>query len=353
MRHRRLWVAFGVLLTAVGVALTAGGAYAYFWDQSRSDLIVEGVTIAGIDVGGMREAEARATLEDILARRLREPVRVAYEGHSFTVHPTTAGLRVDVAQMVEGALAASRQGGLADRLARELRGESVKATIPLQAAVSQQHVSTFVRHVARVVDRPAHNARVLPKADATGLRIVPSEAGLAVKQPALERAVTNALLRLDVGAEELTVPTRAVAPKVWTSTLQRHYDTYVLVSRETFTLRLYKKLKLVKTYKIAVGMAGLETPAGEYTINDKQVNPWWHVPNSPWAGDLAGKIIPPGPQDPIKSRWMGFYNGAGIHGTTEDWSIGSAASHGCIRMHIWDVEDLYDRVPLHTPIYVG
>jgi lipoprotein-anchoring transpeptidase ErfK/SrfK len=50
---------------------------------------------------------------------------------------------------------------------------------------------------------------------------------------------------------------------------------------------------------------------------------------------------------------MGFYNGAGIHGTTEDWSIGSAASHGCIRMHIWDVEDLYDRVPLHTPIYVG
>ena len=73
----------------------------------------------------------------------------------------------------------------------------------------------------------------------------------------------------------------------------------------------------------------------------------------PWAGDLAGRIIPPGPDDPIKARWLGFYNGAGIHGTVEDWSIGHAASHGCIRMHIWDVEQLYDQVPLHTPIYVG
>jgi lipoprotein-anchoring transpeptidase ErfK/SrfK len=353
MRHRRLWVAFGVLLAAVGLALTAGGAYAYFWDQSRSDLIAKGVTIAGHDVGGMREAEARATLEDLFARRLREPVRVVYKGRSFTVRPTAAGLRVDVSRMVDAALAASRQGGLADRLARDLRGRPVEAAIPLQAAVSKRHVSTFVRHIARVVNQPAHDARLVPRPDATGIRVVPSKAGLAVKQPMLERAITNALLRLDGGAEQLTVPTRAVPPKWWTSTLKRRYGTYILVSRETYTLRLYKELKLAKTYRIAVGMAGLETPAGEYTIDDKQVNPWWHVPNSAWAGDLAGKVIPPGPQDPIKSRWMGFYNGAGIHGTTEDWSIGSAASHGCIRMHIWDVEDLYDRVPLHTPIYVG
>jgi lipoprotein-anchoring transpeptidase ErfK/SrfK len=135
--------------------------------------------------------------------------------------------------------------------------------------------------------------------------------------------------------------------------LPRRYGTYVLVSRETYTLRLYKHLKLVKTYGIAVGMQGLDTPAGLYDINDKQIDPSWHVPNSAWAGDLAGRVIPPGPDDPIKARWMGFWDGAGIHGTTEDWSIGHAASHGCIRMHIWDVEDLYPRVPLHTPIYVG
>jgi lipoprotein-anchoring transpeptidase ErfK/SrfK len=102
-----------------------------------------------------------------------------------------------------------------------------------------------------------------------------------------------------------------------------------------------------------VGQAGLETPAGQYTIDDKQVNPSWHVPDSPWAGDLAGQVIPPGPEDPIKARWMGFYSGAGIHGTDEVSSLGTAASHGCVRMAIPDVIALYPQVPLGTPIYIG
>jgi lipoprotein-anchoring transpeptidase ErfK/SrfK len=64
-------------------------------------------------------------------------------------------------------------------------------------------------------------------------------------------------------------------------------------------------------------------------------------------------VIPPGPQDPIKARWLGFYNGAGIHGTDNVGSLGSAASHGCIRMSIPDVEELYSLVPYGTPIYIG
>jgi lipoprotein-anchoring transpeptidase ErfK/SrfK len=349
--RRRIWVALGILLAVVAVALSAGGAYAYFWDASRADVIARGVTIAGVDVGGLAVNDARAAVEADLASRLHKPLHVTYEGRDFTLRPSHAGVRVDVARMVESALLASREGGLAHRVVRDLRGETVDISIPLVAGVRQARVSAFVARVAHAVDRSPRNARVVPKPLATGLRVVPSVAGLAVQQPKLERALTKALLGL--GGDTVPVPTRAVAPKVWTSTLGRRYGTYVLVSRETFTLRLYKNLKLVKTYPIAVGMAGLETPAGEYTIDDKQIDPWWHVPNSPWAGSLAGKVIPPGPADPIKARWMGFYNGAGIHGTAEDWSIGSAASHGCIRMHIWDVEDLYDRVPLHAPIYVG
>jgi lipoprotein-anchoring transpeptidase ErfK/SrfK len=100
-------------------------------------------------------------------------------------------------------------------------------------------------------------------------------------------------------------------------------------------------------------MQGLETPAGLYHIQDKQVNPSWHVPNSAWAGDLAGKVIPPGPQDPIKARWMGFNGGAGIHGTDVLGSLGSAASHGCVRMAIPDVEALYDQVDVGTPVFVA
>ena len=82
------------------------------------------------------------------------------------------------------------------------------------------------------------------------------------------------------------------------------------------------------------------------------MNPSWHVPNSAWAGDLAGKVIPPGPQDPIKARWLGIFNGAGIHGTVETGSIGHAVSHGCIRMLIPDVIQVYDWVPVGAPVYI-
>jgi lipoprotein-anchoring transpeptidase ErfK/SrfK len=100
-------------------------------------------------------------------------------------------------------------------------------------------------------------------------------------------------------------------------------------------------------------MQGLETPAGLYDVQDKQVDPSWHVPNSAWAGSLAGQTIPPGPQDPLKARWMGFNGGAGIHGTAESGSLGSAASHGCIRMAVPDVIQLYSQVSVGDPVYIG
>jgi lipoprotein-anchoring transpeptidase ErfK/SrfK len=78
----------------------------------------------------------------------------------------------------------------------------------------------------------------------------------------------------------------------------------------------------------------------------------WQVPNSPWAGALAGRTIPPGPEDPLKARWMGFDGSAGIHGTDDVSSLGTAASRGCIRMAIPDVEQLYAKVQVHTPVYI-
>jgi hypothetical protein len=350
--YRRLLVAAGLLLTVIGVALTAAGAYAYSWARGHEDVIAPGVTIAGVDVGGLQATTARALVASTLQARLSRPVHLVYGSHVFTIRPAHAGLRLDAAQMIDEAVAASRRGGLATRMWRDLRGRSLARRIPLRAGVSTAHVETVVFHVARLLDRPAKNAQVVPKPLATGLRIIPEKVGLSVKQLQLEDRLTHALLQTG-GPRRVAVPTRPVRPRWTVQNLPRRFGTYLLVSRETFTLRLYKHLKLVKTYGIAVGQAGLETPAGLYDINDKQINPSWHVPNSAWAGDLAGRIIPPGPDDPIKARWMGFWDGAGIHGTVEDWSIGHAASHGCIRMHIWDVEELYPRVPLHTPIYVG
>ena len=140
--------------------------------------------------------------------------------------------------------------------------------------------------------------------------------------------------------------TRHTQPKVTTADLKRKYDTVIVVNRSQFRLRLFKALKPTQTYGIAVGQVGLETPAGQYTIANKAVNPAWHVPNSAWAGKLAGKVIPgDDPTNPIKARWLGIFDGVGIHGTSDDASIGHNASHGCIRMHVPDVEKLYDEVP--------
>ena len=127
----------------------------------------------------------------------------------------------------------------------------------------------------------------------------------------------------------------------------------ITINRSGFTLTLYKNLRKDKSYPIAVGMQGLETPAGRYDIQDKEVNPSWHVPNSSWAGSLAGQVIPPGPRDPIKARWMGIAGGAGIHGTDETGSIGTAGSHGCIRMLIPDVIDLFNRVNTGDPVFIS
>jgi len=348
--RRRLLAAAGIVLALCGVAVSAGGAYAYFWDRSNADVIALGVSIAGIEVGGLHAAQARTLLDARLVRPLQRPLRLEHDGHSFVVRPERAGLRIGVAHMVDAAVRLSRAGDLRDRLLREVRGKRLHESVPLRAALSHASLRTFVDHVALVVDRPARPARVVPSP--TKLGVVASRDGLAVRRALLRRSLVSSLLRSD-NRRTLAIPTRVVRPRWTTASLPTRYPTFIVVNRETFTLRLFKHLKLARTFRIAVGRAGLETPAGLYDINDKQVNPSWHVPSSPWAGNLAGRIIPPGPSDPIKSRWLGFWDGAGIHGTDNVSSIGSAASHGCIRMTIPDVEALYPLVPLHTPIYVG
>ncbi|MGZ8632286.1 MAG: L,D-transpeptidase, partial [Solirubrobacteraceae bacterium] len=117
----------------------------------------------------------------------------------------------------------------------------------------------------------------------------------------------------------------------------------------------FDHLKPSLTFPIAVGRQGLETPPGLYDVQWKQTNPSWYVPNSAWAGKLAGTVVPPGPGDPIKARWMAFNGGAGIHGIdpSEYGSIGHDASHGCVRMRIPDVISLYARTPVGTPVYVA
>ncbi len=123
----------------------------------------------------------------------------------------------------------------------------------------------------------------------------------------------------------------------------------IVVDLSQRKLRLYRNGLVAKTYRVAVGQAAYPTPVGKYTVIQKEVDPTWKPPNSPWAKGLGP--IPPGPGNPLGTRWIGTSADAvGIHGTYADYSIGTAASHGCIRMHIKDVELLYEDVALGMPV---
>jgi len=346
MKKRIFTIGFAAVLLVL--AAGAGGLYAY--DSSRSDVIARGVTAGGVDVGGLSAARARDVLRRSLGPKLDQGVFLRWHAHGWKLRAADIDARLGVQRMVREALRRSRRGSFLGRAVRDLRGDKVRASVPLRVAHSRTKLYAFIDSVAKRIDRPAVSATINPNGYA--LNVTPSHTGLAVQKKFLAVRILRQL-RDPSSPHFAFVPTRVLRPHLSLARLTYKYQTFITIDRADFRLRLWKNLQLVHTYTIAVGRQGLETPAGLYEINDRQVNPSWHVPNSSWAGDLAGRVIPPGPDDPIKARWLGFYNGAGIHGTEEVSSLGTAASHGCIRMSIPDVEQLYPQVPLHTPIYVG
>ncbi|MGN6372361.1 MAG: L,D-transpeptidase family protein [Solirubrobacteraceae bacterium] len=339
--------AFTALLGLVAIA----GFATFFYDHSRRDQIAKGVRVQGVPVGGLSAAAARTKLQRRVQAEMEKPVVVRYAGKSWTLTPRQAGLAVDVNGTVERALHASREGSILTRTWRNLTGGAIKRDIPLAVSYSRARVRGFVGQLRSTIDRAPLDASV--QASAAGLSEIQGRDGLALNGALLARRVGDALAGVQA-SRVVSAPVRRIAPAVTTHELAAKYPAYIVVDRASFQLRFYTHLELANTYPIAVGMQGLETTPGLYHIQWKQVNPPWYVPRSAWAGALAGKVIPPGPQDPLKARFMAFNGGAGIHGIdpSEYGSIGHDASHGCVRMRIPDVIALYARTPVGTPVYV-
>lgn len=345
MRKR---TSIAVIIAAVLLVVLVGGAYAY--DSSQKDKIADGVTVGGVEVGGMSEDEAAAAVRRKLLSPLRHSLVVSFDGRTWKLPGKELKVRADIGSAVEEAVEASQEGGFPDRLVRYVSGGEVDEQISPQVAYSQPAINRFVRHVAEEVDREPQNADV--EATPDSLEVVAGKDGRKLRDNLLEKKLEAAVLNANA-PHEIVAVVHSTKPEVTKGEVAAEYPSYITVDRGTFTLRLWQHLKLTKEYTVAVGMEGLETPEGLYAIQEKEENPVWHVPDSAWAGSLAGQTIPPGPADPIKARWMGIYEGAGIHGTDETYSLGHAESHGCIRMAIPDVEELYDLVEVGTPVYIG
>jgi lipoprotein-anchoring transpeptidase ErfK/SrfK len=341
-----------VIAAVVGVLLLVGAGAVYAYDQSNAEEIGKGVRVGGVDVSGLTREEARAKLRTGVLDPLSQPVVVRAHGKRFTLPPERAKVAVDIDGSVEAALERSREGSIIERAWRGIRGEPVGAELELDISYSKVSIDRLVKRVSGKLDKPAVDAHVdLESGDITPQA---SEDGRRVLAKQLKREVRRRLL--DVGADKTVMArTEVVKPEVTTEELAEKYPAILVVDRPNFRLTLYKNLKLAKTYNVAIGAVGLETPAGLYHIQNKAVNPAWTMPNSDWVapGD-RGKVIPGGvPENPLKARWLGIFDGAGIHGTDNEASIGTAASHGCVRMRIPDVIDLYDQVPVGAPIYIA
>jgi len=338
-----------ILAAAVVVALAgAGGVFAY--DSSRSDIIANGIRIGDVDVGGLRTDAARELVTQRLLAPLQAPVVISSSGKRFRLSAGEARIHANLEAMIDAAVKRGREGGILARTWRGLTGGEVDARVAPDIEYSRPAVQRIVDRVRVAVSRKAVDAKVNFASD--GISIRPSHRGRTIDTRRLRSNVEAALLS-STHDRTVTAPVETVRPKVTADELANQYPVVVTIDRGSFRLSLFKKLERIKSYPIAVGQVGLETPAGLYKIQNKAVNPAWHVPDSDWAGALAGTVIPGGAADnPLKARWLGVYDGVGVHGTDARGSIGTNASHGCIRMLIEDVEKLYDEVPVGTPIYI-
>lgn len=339
-----------MLAVAVLVAATALWAY----DHSRRDTIGPGVQVGGVDVSGLSRAEAEQRLNARLVPKLRTPLRVDHGTGRWNLGPKEARVTFDLDATIDEAIAASRRGSVLSRTVRGLTSDGLDLQLTPEVGYSDAAIMRLVNRVRAEVNRPAQDASV--KLGLTGPELQESRPGLEVDASKLHRELRAAIVSATV-PRRISAQTRKTKPKVTTAQARQGYDTALVVNRTAFTLAVYKKFKKIKTYSVAVGAAGLETPAGTYNIQNKQIDPSWTKPNSSWVPeDERGEVVPGGtPQNPLKARWLGIFDGAGIHGVdpSEYGSIGHAASHGCVRMRIPDVIDLYDRVPVGAPIYIG
>jgi lipoprotein-anchoring transpeptidase ErfK/SrfK len=317
-------------------------------DGSRKDTIADGVRIGTVDVGGLDRDEARKLVEQRLASAARKRVVATFGDRRFVLRPQTASMRIDADASVAAALQRSREG---NPFGRVLGGSDAAGTVAPRVAYSRTGVEAFVGRVAKRIDRKARDADI-DWHDGKLVR-VHARNGVDVRRPLFNAALVRAMSSTNA-QRKVKVPVRVTErPDRTFEDFVKRYPTVLAVDRDAKVLRLYKNLKLAQRYRIAVGRAGLETAAGRYKIVEKIVNPPWHVPNSDWAGDLAGQTIAPDdPRNPLEARWMGFHAGQGIHGTSDLDSLGTAASHGCIRMAIKDVKQLYAEVKVGTPLFL-
>jgi lipoprotein-anchoring transpeptidase ErfK/SrfK len=302
-------VGFGTAVPAAGVSLP---------------VVPRDVQVGGVEVGGLISVQA----EQKVAKRFSTPVRIFSGQRTWRVYPGRLGARTDVKSAV--ARAVNAKPG---------------ADIPLEISVNNRAVKRYVARLNRKFAKPAVDATLVGLANYAP-SFKKARIGREVDQPVMVNRISRALRSTWRGAQ-LQLAAKPVKPQV----TAQGYGPIIVIRRGSNNLYLYDGPRHVRTFSVATGQAEYPTPLGEFEIVVKERDPTWNPPPSDWAKDA--KPIPPGPGNPLGTRWMGISAYAvGIHGTPDAASLGYSASHGCIRMAIPEAEWLFEQVEVGTPVYI-
>jgi lipoprotein-anchoring transpeptidase ErfK/SrfK len=287
-----------------------------------AQVIPAGVTVAGVAVGGLApDVAVQAVLTSF-----QRPVVLRIARTTISVTPDLLGTTIPADSAVAKALTVAPN-----------------TTLGLRASVNKTVLAAFIERVAARFDRKPADSRLLFRNSKPF--VTASAVGRHVNRAATVSAVADELAH---GTRApITIPATILTPKVTESSI----GPVVVIRRSSNLLTLYNGARPVRHFAVATGQTIYPTPLGRFQIVVKWKNPWWYPPASPWA--KGEKPTPPGPGNPLGTRWMGISSpGVGIHGTPQDGSIGYSLSHGCVRMHIPQAEWLFDHVEVGTPVYI-
>ncbi len=289
----------------------------------QADLIPEGVFVGRVEVGGLTPAGATALVQT----EYDEPLTLVFGRRKILVTPQ----RLGATARVKLAIAQARKAAPGTRL-------------PLFVILRRGGVSRYVKALGKRFDKRGKNAELV------GLRgsrpwITKEQTGRVLKQrPAVRAIVAN--LRTHRRS-----PLRIRAIRVDPTVTRARFGPIIVIRRESKVLNLFRGMRLSKRLGVATGQSSYPTPIGRFSIVTMQRHPWWYPPDSDWAEDE--EPVPPGPGNPLGTRWMGISApGVGIHGTPDPASIGYSASHGCVRMRIPEAEWLFGHVRVGTPVFI-
>lgn len=352
-RKRRLRGRGPIILIVILGVLAAGGAgsaYAAFqYDQARDSRILPGVSVGGVAVGNMTRGQAIRAVERVAGRTLSRPLTIDAGRRSWQLPLSSLGLSVDVPTAVDQALSLSQSYSWVSRVYHRLSHKPVNRSVQLSYDFQGAAIKTFLATVSQdMAKKPRNAAYTLVDGK---MKMVHSHDGQSLAPWRSWNLLRQAVVGQHTDAP-VTLPLLPVAPKVTDDTVGKA----IVVNRSTNMLQLFDGFKVIRTYPVATARFGFETPPGQWEVVNKVENPTWINPCLGQPGCWAASepaIIPPGPGNPLGTRAL-YLNAPGIriHGTPEDSSIGTYASHGCIRMHISDSEALYPLVPIGIPAFI-